>query len=312
MISRPSEMFSTYSIVARDKDSGEFGAAVQTHQMCVGAVVPWLTPSIGAVVTQAMTNISFGPIAMSMLREGFSAQHIVDGLAASDPEAHRRQFAVVDAHGNVGAWTGFGCIPEAAHHIGDGYSVQANMMSKSTVVGAMAEAFEISEGDLASRMVAALEAAQAEDGDIRGMQSAALKVVPGTSIGHSWRTKYDLRVDEHDNPVAELGRLVRLQRARLMDTEGYERLDAGERDAAEALWHTARDTAPELEELPFWQAITLADDPYNDIPAATKLLQVALQDNPRSAHWIELIRRLAICGLLEAKGVDEALIEALG
>lgn len=305
------ELLSTYSIVARDAETGHMGVAVQTHQMCVGAIVAWMLPGVGVVATQSLVNISFGLIALAMLREGVDAPHVVDALVASDPDAHRRQAAVVDAQGRVGVWTGDGCIPEAMHHTGTGYSVQANMMTNPTVVPAMAKAYEGTTGDLAARMLAALEAAQVEGGDIRGMQSASLKIVPGDASKPDWHTEYDLRVDEHDNPLRELARLVRLRRALLLDNKGYDLLQQDQQEQALAQWAEARAQAPEMEELPFWQAITLADKPAN-IQMAAKILRPALANDPRRAHWIDLIRRLQICGLLERAGAGEELIQALG
>jgi uncharacterized Ntn-hydrolase superfamily protein len=307
----PATFFSTYSIVARDAETGQLGAAVQTHQMCVGWIVPWLLPGVGAVATQAHVNISFGPVALVMLREGISAPKIVDALVASDSDAHRRQVAVVDARGQVGAWTGNGCIPEADHHIGEGYSVQANMMTNPTVVPAMAAAFENATGDLAQRMLVALQAAQAEGGDIRGMQSAALKVVSGDASKPVWETDYDLRVDEHETPVQELARLVRLRNAQLLDERGFQAFEQGQRDQALADWAKARAQAPELEEIPFWQAAVLADKPA-DVQTAVGILRPMLASDPRREHWIDLLRRMQTCGMLERDGAAEELIKALG
>jgi uncharacterized Ntn-hydrolase superfamily protein len=308
---RPSQLFSTYSIVARDPQTGQFGVAVQTHQMCVGWIVPWLLPGVGAVATQSVVNISFGPLALAMLREGVAAQQVIDGLVASDPDAHRRQVAAVDAQGRSAAWTGTGCIAEAGHHVGAGYSVQANMMTNPTVVAAMAGAYEKASGDIAQRMLAALQAAQAEDGDIRGMQSAALKVVPGDLDKPAWTVDYDLRVDEQANPVEELARLVRLRHAQLADQAGYEAFEQGQRDQALALWAAARAEAPELEELAFWQATTLAENPA-DVQTAAGILRPALANEPRRAQWIDLIGRLQDCGLIAREGTAQELIRALG
>ncbi|HVO70902.1 MAG TPA: DUF1028 domain-containing protein [Aggregatilineaceae bacterium] len=307
----PTTFFSTYSIAARDAETGQLGVAVQTHQMCVGWIVPWLLPGVGAVATQAHVNVSFGPVALAMLREGVSAPKIVDALVASDPDAHRRQVAVVDARGQVGAWTGTGCIPEADHHIGQGYSVQANMMTNPTVVPAMAAAFESATGDLAQRMLAALQAAQAEGGDIRGMQSAALKIVPGDATKSDWETDYDLRVDEHDTPVQELARLVRLRNAQLLDERGFRAFEQGQRDQALADWAKARAQAPELGEIPFWQAAVLADKTA-DVQTAVRILRPALANDPRRGHWIDLLSRMQTCGMLEREGAAEELIKALG
>lgn len=304
------QLFSTYSIVARDPETGQLGVAVQTHQMTVGTVVPWMLPGIGAMATQSLVNVSYGPMALAMLREGVSAPRVVAALTASDDNAKVRQLAVVDANGEASAFTGAGCIPQAGHHVGAGYSVQANMMTNATVVAAMANAYENTGGDIAQRMIAALEAAQREGGDIRGMQSAALKVVSGDKNTPDWQTDYDLRVDEHAAPVEDLGRLVRLRRAQLIDREGYGLLADGQREDALTKWTQARELAPELEELGFWQALTLADE-YGDIETALLILRPTLAGDPRREHWIDLIARLQTCGLLETDGLADKLIVAL-
>lgn len=308
---KPSQLFSTYSIVARDPETGQLGVAVQTHQMAVGRVVPWLLPGIGALATQSLSNVSFGPIGLEMLSQGVPAPQVVEGLVASDPQANRRQLGVVDAEGKAGAWTGSGCIPDAQHHIGEGYTVHANMMTHDTVVPAMVEAYEQTGGDLANRLIAALQAAQSQGGDIRGMQSAAIKIVSGDRTQPAWASLYDLRVDEHETPVDELARLVRLRRAQLIDDEGYGQLQNDDRGKALELWRQAREEAPELEELPFWQAVTLADAPHNDIAVAVEILTPMLAGEPRRDHWVDLINRLAACGLLERPEAAAELTAAL-
>lgn len=310
---RRDRLHTTYSIVARDPETGDIGAAVQTHQMCVGAHVLWLEAGVGAVATQSLTNRHFGPLGLSMLREGISADRVVDALAASDAQAAVRQVAAVDLKGNAGAWTGDGCIPHAGHHVGGGYSVQANLMTNDSVVPAMAAAFEAAEGDLAARMLTALEAAQAEGGDLRGMQSAALKVVPGAAPQSGMQAvdaRYDLRVDEHDAPLKELARLVRLTHAQLLDEEGSKLVTEGEIEAGLEKWVRARDLAPELEELPFWQALTLADD-GNDPARAAEILAAMLENEPRREYWLDLIERVAASGLFEREDAGAELLAAL-
>ena len=308
---RSSEWFSTYSIVARDAETGQLGVAVQTHQMSVGAHVPWLLPGGGAIATQAMVNVSFGPMGLALLSEGVPAPKVVEALVAADARPHIRQVAAVDAHGQAGAWTGQACIPEAGHWIGEGYSVQANMMDRPTVVAAMATAYEGAQGDLAARMLAALRAAQGEGGDIRGMQSAALRVVSGTVDPKALseeRSIYDLRVDEHAQPLDELARLVRLRHAQLLDDEGHRALDRGDRSLAFERWEQARALAPELEEVGFWQAVALADRPA-EVTRAAEILSQALAQEARREQWIDLLRRLQVCGLIERSGAAEELIE---
>ena len=304
------QLFNTYSIVARDAKTGQFGVAVQTHQMGVGRIVPALLPGVGAVTTQSFSNASFGPLGLDLLQAGYAAERVIAALVAVDEGEARRQVAVVDSKGRAAAHTGSGCIAYAGHHVGEGYSVQANMMTRDTVIDAMAGAYEAASGDLAQRMMAALEAAQAEDGDIRGMQSAALKVVSGDAADMPWDTIYDLRVDEHDQPVAELGRLVRLRHAQLIDRQGHEALDAGNREAALRLWAQAREQAPALEELAFWQAVTLADK-HDDLDTAAAIFQSALAEDARYAHWVNLITRLVDCGVIENALAGAALRDRL-
>jgi uncharacterized Ntn-hydrolase superfamily protein len=307
---RHRDLFSTYSIAARDPETGQFGVAVQTHQMCVGVAVPWLEPGVGAIATQASTNVSFGPVGLEMLAEGLSASQVIAALVASDPGAHRRQIGVVDTQGRSAAWTGAHTIAEAAHYAGEDYTVQANMMTRTTVIGAMRKAYESATGDLAQRMLAALQAAQEEDGDIRGMQSAALMVVAGSrSVSARERYVYNLRVDEHDEPVVELARLVRLRHAQLLDYRGYEAFEQGSRETALELWAQAREEAPTQEELAYWQAVTLAD--VADIQTAATILRPAIAQHERRDHWIDLLRRLQACGISEREGAAEELIAAL-
>lgn len=302
-------VFSTYSIIAADEN--EIGAAVQTHQMCVGSIVPWLLPGIGAVATQSLVNVSLGPIGLAMLDEETPSDQVVEALAASDAEAHRRQFAVINSAGEAAAFTGSGCIPEAGHRIGDGYSVQANMMERPTVVDAMAHAYEHDDGPLADRMMAALKAAQAESGDIRGMQSASLAVVPNNQTVPSWRRALDLRVDEHDSPLAELERLLRFTKAQRIDDEGGRLLESGDIDGALERWRAARTLAPELEELGYWQAVTLADRHPARLADAVTILSEALAGETRPDRWHDLTQRLVTCGLLERAEVAAEIQSAL-
>ena len=306
-------LIETYSIVARDPGSGELGVAVQTHQMCVGAVVPWVQPLVGAVATQALTNPDFGPLGLAMLRAGLTAKQTLDGLLATDDGRDQRQVAIVDDAGQAAAWTGASCIAYAGHKIGEGYSVQANMMYAPSVIGAMAQAFENTQADLAGRMMAALTAAQSEGGDIRGMQSAALRVVHSGSRGEGANTiipRYDLRVDEHPQPVEELARLVRLRSAQLKSNDGFSLAKSGKLKEAKELWAQARKTAPELEEIGFWQAVALADD-EGDFEGAVEIAGPTLKNTELRVQWVDLIDRLQACGIIENAGTAPKLIAAL-
>jgi uncharacterized Ntn-hydrolase superfamily protein len=283
----------TYSIVARDPATGELGVAVQSHYFCVGAIVPSVLAGVGAVATQAFAEPAFGPLGIEMLRAGKEPVAIVDGLRASDDGAPMRQFALVDSTGRVAVHTGERCIAEAGHRAGDGYSVQANMMRNPTVPEAMARAFDTASGDLASRLLAALDAAEGEGGDIRGRQSAALVVVTGEPTGQAWvDRRFDLRVDDHPDPLGELRRLVALRRAYSHMDEGDEALAAGDEAAALDRYRAATDASSENPELSFWQGVAMAAAGKAD--EARPLLAPAF-----AAHdgWALLLRRLPASGL---------------
>ena len=201
----------TYSIVARDPETGELGVAVQTRAFAVGNAVPWASSQVGAVATQSFTERSYGPLALELLRIGRTPADALAGLVAADPQQAVRQVAVVDSQGRSAAHTGDLCIPEAGHRTGNGFSVQANMMRSAEVWPAMTEAYTAATGSLAQRLLAALDAAEAAGGDFRGRQAAAMLVVQGKTAGRPWDEHViDVRVDDHDDPLGELRRLVEL------------------------------------------------------------------------------------------------------
>ncbi len=284
----------TYSIVARDPDTGNFGVAVQSHWFQVGPIVPWAEAGVGAVATQSFVRVDYGPRGLELMKAGKSAAEALAQLVAEDAEKDVRQVAMVDARGRAAAWTGPKCIIAAGDQQGKGYSVQANLMDKDTVWPAMAKAFEGAEGDLADRMLAALAAAEAEGGDIRGRQSAALLVVRAESTGKPWADRLvDLRIDDHPQPLAELGRLLGLHRA-------YEEMNAGDEAVAEgkiddAVQHYTRaaEMAPDIAELPFWQAVTLFDSGHED-----EALPIFREVFAREDRWRRLVPRLPHSGLL--------------
>jgi uncharacterized Ntn-hydrolase superfamily protein len=198
----PLRPVSTYSIVARDPATGELGVAVQSHWFSVGSVVPWAEAGVGAVATQSIVDPSYGPLGLGLMKAGRSAPEALAALLAGDSGREVRQVGMVDGKGRGATHTGKLDIPEAGGQAGAGYVVQANLMEKRTVWPAMARAFEAAKGDLAERMLAALDAAEAEGGDIRGRQSAALLVVKGQSSGRPWADlSFDLRVEDHEKPL---------------------------------------------------------------------------------------------------------------
>lgn len=278
----------TYSIVARDKETGELGVAVQSHYFQVGPVVPWAEAGVGAIATQSFVNVAFGPMGLEMLRQGWSADQTLKALLGGDDHTDVRQVAVVDAMGRIATHTGAKCIPAAGHVTGDGFSAQANLMEKDTVWGAMAHAFTAATGPLAERMLAALDAAEAEGGDIRGKQSAAMLVVTGKPTGRSWEDRtVDLRVEDSPEPLAELRRLLKIRRAYQTD-EIAERLEIeGDYEAARRKREEGVDIAPEMEEIAFWAGLAMAMT--GDVDRGMPLIERAVAKEPR---WTETLRRL--------------------
>jgi len=199
----------TYSIVARDGDSGRLGVAVQTCWFAVGAIVPWARAGVGAVATQAMVDVSYGPRCLERLGAGADAATALDEVRRADADAAVRQVAVVDGSGAVSAFTGGRCIDHAGHHTGDQYSVQANMMASDRVWPAMAEAYETGTGTFPQRLLAVLRAAEGAGGDARGRMSAAVLIVDGDRHDHSWEgVIVDVRVDHDDRPLDQIDRLL--------------------------------------------------------------------------------------------------------
>ncbi len=284
---------STYSIIAIDPERNEMGFAVQSHWFNVGRVVGWAEPGVGVVATQSLVNIAYGPQGLDLMRQGLTAEQALKAVTSVDPGRDVRQVAMLDIRGNVAAFTGKNCIPEAGHHIGKTFSAQANLMEKKTVWDAMAHAFETTDGDLADRLMAALEAAQAEGGDIRGRQSAAMKIVRIHPDGPAWaNVLLDLRVEDHPEPLNELRRLIEIHRA-------YEAMNQGDlaiekknyRKAAEfyqqAIEHLKGNPEPR-----FWYAVGLvnAGNLQQALPQFQKVFQV-------DRKWWVLLRRLPAVGL---------------
>ncbi len=278
----------TYSIVARDRKTGELGVAVQSHYFQVGPVVPWALAGVGAVATQSQVNISYGPLGLEFLRAGYTPEQALKALTSGDSQPEVRQAAIVDAAGNVAAHTGSQCIPAAGHRTGDGFSCQANLMEKDTVWDAMADAFTRTDAPLAERMMAALEAAEAEGGDIRGKQSAAMLVVSGTPTGHTWEDRViDLRVEDAQDPLAELRRLLRIKRAYMTMGEMDRFEESGDAAGAATKLREAMELAPEMVEIRFWGGLSMAE--AGNLDGGCELIAVAVRKDPR---WLETINRL--------------------
>jgi len=215
----------TFSIVARDSLSKQIGVAVQSHWFAVGALCPWAEAGVGAIATQSMVKVSYGPLGLNLLRTGRSAAETLQELLDTDENRESRQVAIVDARGNVAVHTGKNCVAHAGHDSGHGFSVQANMMKNVSVWPAMAEAYQTTSGDLADRLLATLQAAQKAGGDIRGVQSAALRIVDDQLSEQPWdHILFNIRVDDSQDPIAELARLLKIQRAYYLMNEGDELL----------------------------------------------------------------------------------------
>lgn len=249
----------TYSIVAVDTLRGEIGVAVQSHWFAVGASCAWARPGVGAVATQAMTRPRYGFMGLALMALGQDPATAFATMARNDGGAETRQVSLVDVLGRTHGHTGTGCIADARHRLGKGYVVAANLMVDEGVVKAMARAFEKSAGPLADRLLLALKAAQEAGGDLRGRQSAAMKVVRSTVVDDPWKdVVVDLRVDDHRRPLQELERLLRLQKAYKARSLCEDALAAGDFAAAELLYEEARNLAPRKREFAFWYAVGLA------------------------------------------------------
>lgn len=284
----PRRPVSTYSIVARDATSGELGVAVQSHWFSVGSVVSWAEPGVGAVATQSFVEVTYGPLGLQHMRAGKTAPQALRALLAGDGHPEVRQVAMVDARGNVAVHTGDNAIIESCDHADEGYSVQANLMLAPTVCSAMVAAFESAEGDLAERMMLALEAAEEEGGDIRGRQSAALLVVSADAGLPAWGGRvFDLRIEDHPEPIAELRRLLTMARAYNHMNAGDEYFAAGEIDKAVEAYSRATELAPENHEVLFWEAVTLAT--VGRLDEALPLFARAFEMWP---DWRQLVPRL--------------------
>jgi len=299
----PAPLAHTFSIVARDPATGELGVAVQSHYFSVGPVVPWAAAGVGAVATQSLVLVDYGPNGLELMKGGMSAQQALDSLLKADAHNEGRQVAMIDAKGTVAAYTGKNCIPDAGHKIGTNYSVQANLMSNATVWPAMSAAFEKAQGDLGERMLQALEAGQKAGGDIRGMQSAAILVVKAQSTGKPWKDwVYNLRVEDSAEPIKELRRLVRLQRAYILNTQGDDYI--AEQKTAEAMkaYEESVKLAPEVVELQFWAALTMYTNGRE-----SDGLKAFREVFSHERLWADLIPRLAQVGLFpnDPKKIEE-------
>jgi uncharacterized Ntn-hydrolase superfamily protein len=276
----------TYSIVALDPDTGELGVAVQSHWFSVGPLCAFARSGIGAVATQSVVEPAYGPNALDRLADGIPAPQALGELLQADPLQHVRQVAVIDARGELSTHTGEQCIVHAGHVAGAHHSCQANMMAAAGVPEAMSAAFTAATGLLQDRLLQALLAAEAAGGDVRGRQSAALLVVPPDA--EQWRRMVDLRVEDSRDPLAELSRLLTLQRAYDLAGAADELMAAGRTDEAGELYEQATELAPDSDELLFWAGLARAQ--AGDLDAGVAAVRRAAETNP---NWIVLLDRLS-------------------
>ena len=294
-INDKAQLVHTYSIVAKDKVTGEMAVGVQSHWFSVGTIVSWGQSGVGVVATQSFVNPAFGPDGLKLIKEGKDAKQVLDILIEGDEGRDYRQLAVLDAEGMVSAYTGKKCIASAGHIVGDNYSVQANMMLNDRVVPAMAEAFEKNNTlPLAERIIKVLQAAEAAGGDIRGRQSAALIVVGPDPAPHPWQDKkIDIRVDDHQEPLAELHRILQVHRAYEHMNQGDLAVETGDMVTALKEYGAAEEMFPDNLEMRYWKAVALANN-QRLLEALPIFREVFAADE----NWRELTRRLPDSGLL--------------
>jgi len=284
----------TFSIVARDSVTGDMGVAVQSHWFAVGSLVAWGKAGVGVVATQSFINPSFGPRGLTLMENGLTPKMAITNLLALDAGREVRQVAMLNAQGDVYAYTGKNCIEFAGEEIGKNFSTQANLMEKSTVWPAMAKAFKTTKGTLAERLLAALDAAQAEGGDIRGKQAAALIVVKAKSTGNVWEdTLVNLRVDDNDNPIKELHRLLNIHTAYEFMNQGDLAVEKGDFKLAKDNYMKAQELNPDNVEMKFWYAVTLTNNGDYEVakPIFAKIFK-------KHKNWQILIPRLVKAKLL--------------
>lgn len=293
----------TYSIVARDPESGQMGVATQSQAFAVGSSVSWAMPGHGVIATQSMGEPMYGDLGLDMLRSGLTAKEALHALRSIDPHPERRQVAMVDSYGGVYVYTGDACVPEAGHCVGRNCAALANMMARSNVWSAMVDGYERTEGTLAERLVAALRRAEAEGGDVRGRRSAAIVVVREERSGRPWRDQVvDLRVDDHVDPVGELGRMIAYNARYHAVVEAFERaLDGGADEAVERVSALGIDVEHEPE-LALWEAIVLGGAGRMD--DARRVMQELAENAPQ---FVEAARRFRDVKLVEPELLDRIL-----
>lgn len=284
----------TYSIVARDPETGQMGVAVQSHWFSVGSVVAWGEAGVGVVATQSFVNPSFGIRGLELLKQGLSPEETVNRLISEDNAPEVRQLAILDVKGRVATHTGNMCVDEAGHFQGNNYSCQANMMLKNTVWQAMAEAFETTQAPLAEKLMTALEAAENEGGDIRGRQSCAILVVSGENTGKPWVDRIiDLRVEDHPESIKEMKRILKTYCAYEHMNNGDLAMEQGDMKKALEEYTAAEEMFPDNIEMKYWHAVTLVNN--GDLENALPIFREVFMKNK---NWAVMTPRLIKSNLL--------------
>ncbi|MCF6280356.1 MAG: DUF1028 domain-containing protein [Flavobacteriaceae bacterium] len=297
----------TYSIVARDSVTGEMGVAVQSHWFSVGSIVIYGKAGVGVVATQSFVNPMYGPRGLALMEQGLSPQQALTALLQNDKGEAVRQVAMLNNKGETAAHTGSQCIEAAGHRQGKNFSVQANLMLKNTVWDAMANAFETTKGTLAERILASMKAAQAEGGDMRGKQSAAILIVKAKSTGNSWQDNIiDLRIEDHKNPIEELERLMTVHKAYDYMNQGDIAMEEGDSEEAEHLYSKAQNLFPDNLEMKFWYAVNLLNN--KELGKAIPILKSIFK---KDRNWQLLIPRLVKSKLLTLNNEDIMHVMAL-
>ena len=279
----------TYSIVAKDEKTGEMAVGVQSHWFSVGTIVSWGKSGVGVVATQSFVNPAYGPEGIKLMESGVSAEEALIKLVSEDESRDYRQVAMLDINGSVKAFTGEKCIVDAGQYTGKNFSVQANMMLNDKVVPAMKKAFEeSSELSLAERIIKVFEAAEESGGDIRGKQSAALLVVGPEKTDNEWQDKkIDLRVDDSENPVKEIKRLLKVHRAYEHMNKGDIAIEHGDMEQALVEYGSAEALFPDNLEMKFWKAVALLNN--SRLNEAKEIFKYVIE---RNNNWEKLLLRL--------------------
>jgi uncharacterized Ntn-hydrolase superfamily protein len=298
----------TYSIVARDPATGELGIALQSCYFAAGRVVPWISAGVGVIASQSFANPVYGYETLRLLRSGLEPQAILDTLLSQDPGAAMRQVAILDVQGRIAVHTGAGCVAAAGHAIGAHCCAQANMMAQDTVWQAMVHAFETTGGQLADRLLAAMEAAEHAGGDLRGKQAAALIVVTGQPSGVAELDRLvDLRVDDHPDPVGEIQRLLYYARAHQRANQAIDKVFANDLPGALVDLDVCCSAYPNEPEFLFRRGLVLLA--LGRVEEAREVLQ---QAHTIHAGWSELLLRFAESGVIPvARAMLEPLVASL-